>query len=555
MAKLSVNVNKVATLRNTRDLGLPSVVRAAATSLDAGAAGITVHPRPDARHVRPGDVTDLADLLKRYPAAEYNIEGNPFEGHYMAHVERARPTQCTLVPDEPSAVTSNQGWRLTPATADRLRPVVHQLKQWGCRVSLFIDAAPAEAARAAAVGADRVELYTEPYAAAFARGDAAAADPFAATAAAAVAVGLGGQRRPRPEPAEPAAAGPRHPGLGRGVDRPRPDRRRFGVRLGRDRPPLPCRRRRLIPPAFHRVLGLGHWSFPLTIDPMFSGALTALVTPFRDGRFDESRFKDQVEFQIRGGIDGLVPVGTTGESPTLSFDEHVRVIELAVKFAAGRVPVVAGVGANATAEAVELHHAAKDVGATAGLSVNPYYNKPSQEGLYRHFTTLADRVPLPIVLYNIPGRTGITMTPATVARLAEHPNVVAIKEATGSLDMASEIMSLCDLTVLSGDDSLTLPLMSVGAKGVISVASNLLPTKVTALTQLARTGNYAAAREVHRELFPLIKTLFLDGNPAGIKHAMSLKGLDSGEMRLPLWEANDATRAAIEKTLSAMTPS
>jgi pyridoxine 5-phosphate synthase len=190
MAKLSVNVNKVATLRNTRGLGIPSVVRAAAIALDAGAHGITVHPRPDQRHIRPGDVADIAALLQRYPGAEFNIEGNPFEGEYMAHCERTRPTQCTLVPDAVDAVTSNQGWRLTPATAERLRPIVRQLKAWGCRVSLFIDADPAEATRAAELGADRVELYTEPYAAASARGDASAAEPFARAARAALAAGL-----------------------------------------------------------------------------------------------------------------------------------------------------------------------------------------------------------------------------------------------------------------------------------------------------------------------------------------------------------------------------
>jgi dihydrodipicolinate synthase/N-acetylneuraminate lyase len=175
---------------------------------------------------------------------------------------------------------------------------------------------------------------------------------------------------------------------------------------------------------------------------MFSGAMTAMVTPFREGRVDEARLREQVDFQIKGGIDALVPVGTTGESPTLNFEEHLKVIELTIKFAAGRVPVIGGTGANATTEALELHSAAKKMGASASLSVNPYYNKPSQEGLYRHFMTLADRVDLPIVLYNIPGRTGITMSATTVARLAKHPNIVAIKEATGSLDMASEIMSL-----------------------------------------------------------------------------------------------------------------
>src|SRR5215208_933507 len=278
---------------------------------------------------------------------------------------------------------------------------------------------------------------------------------------------------------------------------------------------------------------------------MFSGAMTAMVTPFRDGKVDESRLREQIEYQISNGIDGLVPVGTTGESPTLDFPEHERVIELTVQVAKRRIPVIAGVGGNATSEALQLHQFAKRVGATAGLSVNPYYNKPTQEGLYRHFMTLADKVDLPIVLYNIPGRTGITMAPATVARLNKHPNIVAIKEATGSLDLASEIMSLCDITVLSGDDSLTLPLMSIGAKGIISVASNLLPRDVKAMTKLALSDNFAEAANIHRRLFPFIKTLFLDGNPAGIKYAMKLAGLDTGEMRLPLWEAGEATKKLI----------
>jgi 4-hydroxy-tetrahydrodipicolinate synthase len=280
-----------------------------------------------------------------------------------------------------------------------------------------------------------------------------------------------------------------------------------------------------------------------------SGAMTAMVSPFREGKLDEARLREQIEFQIKGGIDALVPVGTTGESPTLDFPEHERVIELTVEAARGRVPVIAGTGANATAEAIELHTFARKAGATACLSVNPYYNKPTQEGLYRHFMTLADRVDLPIVLYNIPGRTGITMTPQTVARLNEHPNIVAIKEATGSLDMASEIMSLCDITVLSGDDSLTLPLMSIGATGIISVASNLLPREIKGMTKLALAGNFAEARAIHHRLFPLIKTLFLDGNPAGIKHAMKVAGLDTGEVRLPLWEAGDATKKAIEEQM------
>jgi 4-hydroxy-tetrahydrodipicolinate synthase len=280
---------------------------------------------------------------------------------------------------------------------------------------------------------------------------------------------------------------------------------------------------------------------------MFTGAMTAMVTPFREGRLDEGRLREQVEYQIKGGIEALVPVGTTGESPTVDFNEHARIIELTVEYARGRVPVIAGVGGNATSEAIELHTIAQRAGAAAGLSVNPYYNKPSQEGLYRHFMTLADRVDLPIVLYNIPGRTGITMSAQTVARLNAHKNVVAIKEATGSLDMASEIMSLCDITVVSGDDSLTLPLMSLGAKGVISVASNLVPAEIRAMTTAALAGDFKKAAAAHYRLFPFIRSLFLDGNPVGIKHAMRLVGLDTGELRLPLWEASDATKKAIEE--------
>jgi len=279
---------------------------------------------------------------------------------------------------------------------------------------------------------------------------------------------------------------------------------------------------------------------------MFTGAFTAMITPFRNGRLDEARLSDQVEYQITNGIDGLVPVGTTGESPTVDFKEHARVLELTIHAARGRVHVIGGVGANATSEALELHRIAKDLGASAGLSVNPYYNKPSQEGLYRHFMTLADKVDLPIVLYNVPGRTGVTMTAQTVAKLSQHANIVAIKEATGILDMTSEIASVCHLPILSGDDSLTLPIMSIGGRGVISVISNLLPAKVKQMVKHAADGNFAEARAIHYQLFPLIKAIFADGNPVGIKYAMKVAGMDTGELRLPLCEASEATKKQIE---------
>lgn len=285
---------------------------------------------------------------------------------------------------------------------------------------------------------------------------------------------------------------------------------------------------------------------------MLQGAITALITPLRDGQVDEAKLREQIEYQVVQGTDGLVAVGTTGESPTLDFREHERVIELTVQIARGRVPVIAGTGANATSEALRLHQYARDVGADYALSVNPYYNKPSQEGLYAHFMTLADSVKLPIVLYNIPGRTGINMLPPTVARLSKHPNIIAIKEASGNVDQASELRSLCDIIILSGDDSLTLPLMSVGATGVVSVASNLLPGAIKQMTKLALAGNFAEAAIIHHKLFPLIKALFADGSPAGIKHAMKLAGMDGGEMRLPLVEANESTKKQIEQQMKRL---
>lgn len=285
---------------------------------------------------------------------------------------------------------------------------------------------------------------------------------------------------------------------------------------------------------------------------MFTGAMTALVTPFRDGGVDYDRLSANVAFQIDNGIDGLVPVGTTGESPTLSHAEHDKVIEAVVQAAAGRVPVIAGTGSNATDEAVRLTKHAKEVGADASLQVSPYYNKPTQEGLYRHFMTIADAAEMPMVLYNIPGRCGVAMTPQTVARLATHPHIVAVKEATGSLDMASEIAQLCDpekFTILSGDDTLTLPLISVGAKGVISVLSNLLPARVKALADAALAGEMTQARKLHLDLFPLFKGMFLETNPIPIKTAMELVGTDTGELRLPMCEMAEANRAALEKLL------
>lgn len=269
----------------------------------------------------------------------------------------------------------------------------------------------------------------------------------------------------------------------------------------------------------------------------FEGAITALVTPMHNGRVDEQGLVDLIEFQIKSGIHGLVPCGTTGESATLSFAEHKRVIELTVQTVAGRVPVIAGTGANSTAEAIELTESAKKSGADAVLSVVPYYNKPSQEGLYRHFSAILDAVDVPMVLYNVPGRTVTNMLPATVARLAVHGNVIGIKEASGNLSQISEIIKLCppEFIVLSGDDFTAMPTVMIGGRGVISVVSNLQPGKTAAMIEAAMAGEIVQAKALHYELFDLMGAMFCYPSPAPAKKGLELMGtIASGEVRLPM---------------------
>ncbi len=286
---------------------------------------------------------------------------------------------------------------------------------------------------------------------------------------------------------------------------------------------------------------------------MFSGTFTALITPFKNDRVDEAAFARQIKAQVDAGVTGIVPVGTTGESPTLSHEEHRRVIEVAVALARGTgVKVIAGTGSNSTAEAIELTAHAKASGADAALLVNPYYNKPTQEGLVRHFTAIARQVDIPIVLYNIPGRTNVTMTVSTMKRLtSECKNIVAVKDAAGNLDMTSEAVG-AGLTVLSGDDSLTLPMMAVGAKGVVSVASNIVPEMVVSLVKLAAAGDFSGARTIHHKLFALCRALFIETNPIPIKAAMQMVGRDSGELRLPLCEIAESNRAVVRAALQAV---
>jgi 4-hydroxy-tetrahydrodipicolinate synthase len=283
---------------------------------------------------------------------------------------------------------------------------------------------------------------------------------------------------------------------------------------------------------------------------MFSGSLVAIVTPMKNGRVDFAAIERLVDWHVEQGTDGLVPVGTTGESPTVDVEEHEKIIETVVRRVAGRIPVIAGAGGNATAEAIELTKFSKDVGATATLQVAPYYNKPTQEGLYRHFAAIAEAVDLPMVLYNIPGRCVVNMTPETIARLAKVPQVVAVKESTGSMDQTSEIIARCDLTVLSGDDSLTLPLMALGAKGVISVVANVVPKDVKRLTNAMLAGDLATARAAHRKLFPLCRALFVETNPIPVKTAMKWAGLlESDEKRLPLTDLSAASAETLRRAM------
>lgn len=288
---------------------------------------------------------------------------------------------------------------------------------------------------------------------------------------------------------------------------------------------------------------------------MFEGAHTALVTPFRNNRLDEAAFTQLIENQITGGITGIVPVGTTGESPTLDFAEHHRVIELAVQVAAGRVKVIAGTGSNSTDEAITLTIEAEKAGADAALLAAPYYNKPSQEGLFRHFKAIADATKLPLVLYSIPGRTGIEIGVEAVRRLASAcPNIVAIKEAGGSVDRVSQLRQALPATfeILSGDDALTLPFLSVGAVGVISVASNIIPREVSELVRTALAGDYAQARALHETWYPLFRDLFVETNPVPIKTALALQNRIALEMRLPLCEMSAENTKKLQATLASL---
>lgn len=287
---------------------------------------------------------------------------------------------------------------------------------------------------------------------------------------------------------------------------------------------------------------------------MFSGSLVAIVTPFKNGKLDERAFGDLIEWQIKNGTNGIVPCGTTGESATLTHEEHHRVVKLSVEVAKRRVPVIAGTGSNSTDEAISLTKHAKEAGADGALLITPYYNKPTQEGLYRHYKAVAEAVEIPQILYNIPGRTGVNMLPVTVARLAVMKNIVGIKEGSGSVQQASEIAQTCGdrLTVLAGDDALTLPMMAVGAKGVITVTANVMPKEMAQLVAFFKAGQIDEARQLHFKLSPLFAALFYETNPIPVKEALGMMGKIDPELRLPLCAMGTDNRNQLVRVMKEM---
>jgi 4-hydroxy-tetrahydrodipicolinate synthase len=287
---------------------------------------------------------------------------------------------------------------------------------------------------------------------------------------------------------------------------------------------------------------------------MFSGSLVAIVTPFKNDKLDERAFGDLIEWQIKNGTNGIVPCGTTGESATLTHEEHHRVVKLSVEVAKRRVPVIAGTGSNSTDEAISLTKHAKEAGADGALLITPYYNKPTQEGLYRHYKAVAEAVEIPQILYNIPSRTGVNMLPATVARLAVMKNIVGIKEGSGSVQQASEIAQTCGdrLTVLAGDDALTLPMMAVGAKGVITVTANVMPKEMAQLVASFLAGRIEEARQLHFKLSPLFAALFYETNPIPVKEALGMMGKIDPELRLPLCAMGTDNRNQLTRVMKEM---
>jgi len=284
---------------------------------------------------------------------------------------------------------------------------------------------------------------------------------------------------------------------------------------------------------------------------MFTGSIVAMVTPFKDGVVDYDKLGELVDYHVENGTNAIIPCGTTGESPTLTHREHGEVVGKVIEVSNGRIPVIAGTGSNNTSEAISLTRHAKETGADGSLVITPYYNKPTQQGLFEHYKAILDEVDIPIIIYNVPSRTGVSISPETVARLFEFKNIVAIKEATGDIDQASQILTLCDIIVLSGDDSLTLPIMSVGGKGVVSVLANIIPREVSEFVSNILKGEIENSQRLHKSLFSLCKAMFIETNPIPVKTAMKLLGRLNGEMRLPLCNMSDEHEGQLKKVLVA----
>ena len=284
---------------------------------------------------------------------------------------------------------------------------------------------------------------------------------------------------------------------------------------------------------------------------MFHGSIVAIITPFKNGKIDEKAFGDLIEFHISAGTDGIVPCGTTGESATLSHDEHNRLVRLTIETVAGRVPVLAGTGSNSTEEAIYLTRYAKECGADGALLITPYYNKPTQEGLYRHFKEIASEVDIPIIPYNVPGRTGVNMLPSTIARLAEIENIVAVKEASGSMTQVCEIYRLCGdkIAILSGEDAINFPILAAGGKGMISVTANIVPKKMGDMWDAYSSGDIDRARDIHYEIFDLHQNLFIETNPIPVKTALAMMGRCTEEMRLPLCPMSEVNKEKLRQVL------
>jgi len=284
---------------------------------------------------------------------------------------------------------------------------------------------------------------------------------------------------------------------------------------------------------------------------MFKGSIVAIVTPFTESAVDFGKLAELLDMHLEAGTNAIVPVGTTGESPTLSHEEHREVIRFTVEHVNGKIPVIGGTGSNSTEEAIELTKFAKETGADGALVVTPYYNKPTQAGLYEHYKAIAESANIPIILYDVPSRTGITIEAETVARLSKIPNIVALKDATGTPNNVSKVLNACDITILSGDDGMALPMMAVGAKGLISVVANIVPGDTKKLCDLALANDYDGARKIHAKLFPLCGAIFSETNPIGIKTAMKLAGMLNGRMRLPLVAMSSENEAKLRETMIA----